>query len=133
MVALLHSFKITHLFGIISLLKRGRELYGLKGHITQIRRTFSHPPTQLLKENYLPQKKLYPLPAVLMTNNEYMANISSIVPGVQKAHSRKTIPLRRRCKSGPSIIKESIYQTARHSKMSFFLQKLCPPNAEKGS
>ena len=71
MAALLHSFKITHLFGIISLLKRGRELYGLKGHITQIRRTFSHPPTQLLKENYLPQKKLYPLPAVLMTNNEY--------------------------------------------------------------
>ena len=84
MAALLHSFKITHLFGIISLLKRGRELYGLKGHITQIRRTFSHPPTQLLKENYLPQKKLYPLPAVLMTNNEYMANISSIVPGGSK-------------------------------------------------
>ena len=77
MASLLHSFKIRHLFGIISLLKRGRELYGLKGHITQIRRTFSQPPTQHLKENYLPQKKLYPLPAVLMTNNEYMANISS--------------------------------------------------------
>ena len=60
MAALLHSFKITHLFGIISLLKRGRGLYGLKGHITQIRRTFSHPPTQLLKENYLPQKNFIP-------------------------------------------------------------------------
>ena len=64
--------------------KKGKGALWSQGTHNSNKEDFQSSTNSTSKGKLLAAKKLYPLPAVLMTNNEYMANISSIVPGGSK-------------------------------------------------